>query len=113
VQEIPYDGWDNDCTDGDVLDQDGDGFPGISQEEYEALPSQPDWPNDARDDGKVDCRDDVNEHPNAKDIFPGSTLDTEYDGIDHNCLGDNDFDVDGDGYVARGYEDAFATYLAE
>ena len=36
------------------------------------------------------------------DIFPNAT-DTWYDGVDQDCLGNDDFDQDGDGYVSELY----------
>jgi hypothetical protein len=117
AEEIPYDGWDNDCDDADLLDVDGDGFPGVSREWYEANNTDPDaqpWPANMPDSpDKVDCVDDPAVHPEAKSIFPGSTSEEPYDGIDHDCRADNDFDIDEDGFVARGYEEAFTTYVAE
>jgi len=95
--EIPSDGWDNDCLAGDVVDVDGDGYAGISREVYLELTPDAVWPTDV-DPDQVDCMDDPAQHERAADIHPGAT-DSPYDGIDANCLGDNDFDVDGDGYL--------------
>ena len=57
------------------LDDDGDGF----------------TRDGGGDEGLVDC-DDTNRdiHPGAEEVW--------YDGVDSNCLGDNDFDQDGDGF---------------
>ena len=78
--EIPYDGIDNDCADGDECDVDGDTF---------------------LQDGEVcggnDCDD------TSADFNPDAT-DTPYDGIDHNCDGLDPCDVDGDGYDYAGGE---------
>ncbi|MBT3222282.1 MAG: hypothetical protein HN348_24685 [Proteobacteria bacterium] len=156
--EIPYDGWDNDCDNGEVVDVDGDGYPGITKAQWEENNSATDevWPLGVSED-EVDCRDvrpedleafafvpidpsdtglidtdvlndtDANyepvTHDNAADINPGTTTDAPYDGIDQDCSANNDFDVDGDGYLfAQGtiltetntaIEDAFAAYQAE
>ncbi len=98
AEEIPYDGLDNDCNGQDVLDADGDGFPGISRADYEATTNGV-WPEILPDDpALVDCRDDPNVYPGASQVFPGNA-DRRYDGIDANCGRDNDFDDDDDGYM--------------
>ncbi len=102
ADEIPYDGWDNDCENGDVIDQDGDGFAGIDKEEYLALTSEAKWPSDV-DPDRIDCVDDETVHVDATLIFPGGP-DVPYDGIDSDCAGDNDFDVDGDGFLPDKYD---------
>lgn len=90
-QEIPYDGVDNDCTGSDLIDVDGDDFPGISREDYEALGERP-WPVGARE--TVDCNDeDADIYPGAPEIF--------YDGVDQNCDGLCDYDADQDGFADR------------
>ncbi len=62
--EVPYDGVDNDCLDGDLVDVDGDGF-------------------DGADVGGVDCDDtDDAVHPDAAEV-PG-------DGVDNDCNPDSD-----------------------
>lgn len=96
--EIPYDGIDNDCDGYDLVDVDGDGFPGITRAEYEAkFPGVP-WPAGVAD-GPVDCADDPAKIPQAAQIWPGKPSDQPYDGIDADCAGDNDFDADGDGQM--------------
>lgn len=98
--EIPYDGIDNNCDAVDVVDMDGDGFPGVIDADYEALePKIPFPPNLI---GKpLDCLDDPS-RPEAATVHPPPN-DTElpYDGIDSDCDRSNDFDVDGDGWLAR------------
>ena len=107
--ETPYDGLDNDCRGGDLLDVDGDRYPGITRAEYEALPLHEPWPSGLRDE--LDCHDlpiegfpagfEANVHPGAPEIW--------YDGIDGNCAGDDDFDQDGDGFAAAEH----ATFYTE
>jgi len=103
ADEIPYDGWDNDCEGGDVIDLDGDGFAGISKEEYLALTDEAEWPTDV-DPDLIDCRDDPDVHADAAQIFPTNPNDIPYDGIDSDCRGDNDFDVDLDGFLPDTYD---------
>jgi hypothetical protein len=104
LDEIPYDGLDNDCIGGDVVDADGDGFPGISLEDWQATkpPDWVTWPASVVDDpALVDCVDDPQSETfaNAAQIFPGNTNDVPYDGVDSNCDQINDFDADRDGYM--------------
>ena len=57
--EVPYDGWDNDCSGGDLVDVDGDGVPGILKADWEARNTderRADWPGGAQTDD-IDCRD--------------------------------------------------------
>ena len=94
LEEVPYDGIDNDCGgDGDLIDVDGDTYPGVAAADYPG-----EYP--ARFEGRpVDCVDDPALHPSAGEIFPGSGGEVPYDGIDSDCDGGNDFDADGDGYM--------------
>jgi len=86
--EIWYDGVDQDC-DGNDADQDGDGA-------------------DADHVGGIDCWDDPGTvpddfavvspewtQPSASEVHPGAP-DTWYDGVDQDCNGRSDFDVDRD-----------------
>ncbi len=115
--EVPYDGVDNDCLDGDLVDQDGDGHAaeivgGDDCDDLEELvaPSVPELPYDGVDNdcdpltsdddldgdgstGDVDC-DDANpdESPDFAEI--------PYDGHDNDCdaaTPDDDLDFDGFG----------------
>lgn len=87
--EIPYDGLDNDCQDGDIVDVDEDDFPGISKADYEALGGEA-WP--LADDVALDCNDnDAAINPDASEIW--------YDGVDQNCDELCDYDEDQDGFA--------------
>ncbi len=107
--EIAYDGLDNDCsfeTDGehDRIDADGDGYPGISRTEWEALGTRHAslWPvNLPSDEASVDCNDDP-EDVLAPRMYPKPLAqEVWYDGVDENCDGLDDFDADQDGFAAR------------
>ena len=70
--DVPYDGIDQDCVDGDLVDVDGDG--------HDGLPA-----------GGDDCDDgDETVHPSAEE--------TPYDGVDQDCDDEDLVDVDGDGW---------------
>lgn len=78
-----YDGIDENCDGANDYDQDGDGY------ETDAYNADPDF-------GGGDCQD-VN-----SDYYPGAP-DVPYDNRDTNCLGDDDWDFDGDGYQTALY----------
>ena len=97
AEEIPYDGWDNDCgrldnePQPDLVDVDGDGYPGILKSEWEQIASSTvSWPGGLRE--TLDCDD------TSADVNP-SAVDRPYDGVDSDCQGDDDYDRDDDGYV--------------
>ena len=119
--EIPYDGADNDCLgDGDLTDVDGDGYDSdrvggedCNDGDPAAYPGAPETCNGRDDDcdgfpttpeeESDDCDNDgfgpgVGGDCDDEDatVYPGAT-DTWYDGVDSDCLGDNDYDADGDG----------------
>lgn len=109
--EVPYDGWDNDCGGGgDQLDIDGDGFAGISQADWVALSHAAGWEGpdlnwpDNLDPNQVDCSDE------EAAVYPGA-VDAPYDGVDSDCLCDQDFDEDNDRFVADNYWAAHLVYL--
>ena len=116
--EVPYDGVDQDCDGGDLVDVDGDGFdaaqvggPDCDDSDPTALPGGIEIPYDGIDQdcslgdlqdvdgdgwlswevGGLDCDDDDAEISPAADDIP-------YDGIDQDCDGDDLVDVDGDGF---------------
>ncbi|MCA9491871.1 MAG: hypothetical protein KC621_18190 [Myxococcales bacterium] len=100
IDEIPYDRIDNDCDiEGlDLFDVDQDGFPGISKEDYEALPGDLPYPTQYTlqngEQKAVDCNDaDKSIYPD-----PSRAIEKFYDGIDGDCQRDNDYDADQDGY---------------
>ena len=99
-EEIPYDRVDQDCDSGrfDLVDVDGDGFPGISKAEWDETTrvygDLAVWPGGLAE--RVDCDD------NDGDVNPG-IVDAPYDGIDQDCAGGDDFDADGDGFASDAY----------
>ena len=94
-EEILYDGWSNNCGIYDDIDGDDDGYPGVDRDEYLATYEHAVWPPDVQN--QQDCDDaDATINPGVDDA--------PYDAIDADCAGDNDFDLDKDGYAA--------TYLA-
>lgn len=103
--EVPYDGVDNDCDGFDLVDVDGDTYPGIAQADWVPAHEGVEWPTAVKAD-PVDCNDD------DRTVFPGKSTDTPYDGIDANCDCSNDFDQDGDGDMPPGNEAAYADYTA-
>ena len=92
-----YDGIDSNCDEKDDFDADEDGFASDNYiEEYSSygglLPT-------------TDC-DDHDETTNTD-----NTSDTLYDGIDSDCDAQNDFDADGDTYIATVEEAIAGGYL--
>jgi len=80
-----YDGIDQDCAGDNDHDADGDGYVDPA---YNSLAG-------GTAPGMDDCDDTVaTTYPTAPEVW--------YDDVDANCLGDNDFDQDGDGYVRLG-----------
>jgi hypothetical protein len=77
AEEVAYDGIDQDCEGGDLVDRDEDGYQAVEA-------------------GGPDCNDfDADSHPGGKEI--------PYDGVDQNCDDWNDNDYDLDGYEAMGH----------
>lgn len=121
--ELPYDGVDSDCDKEDLVDVDLDGYPGIGAEAYAALGSTVPYPPKYVD-LPLDCADDPAVEPEAAFIHPDPShaIEVPYDGLDSDCQKDNDFDVDGDGFmpdavtidgVSQSIDDAFPAYLAQ
>ncbi|NCG18836.1 MAG: hypothetical protein GWP91_07470 [Rhodobacterales bacterium] len=109
LEEIPYDGIDNNCDGSDLVDVDGDSYPGLLKSEWTPLNDGVEWPTGVRAD-VVDCADDPNIIAEAQNIFPDKVSDLPYDGLDSDCAGDNDYDVDVDGDMPPGYESDYAAY---
>jgi hypothetical protein len=110
--EIPYDGLDNDCSGGDLLDVDGDGYAGISLADWEAQDLDTDnvtWNFNLPGD-LVDCADDPETEPLASAIYPNNSNEKPYDGVDSNCDQENDFDLDDDGVMPDEYPAAAGGY---
>ncbi|MSQ00557.1 MAG: hypothetical protein EXR71_01530 [Myxococcales bacterium] len=104
VQEVWYDGIDQNCDENDG-DQDGDGY--VVAGYVEADPGNPIHVEGAY--GVDDCWDDLADIPPGYDATNGmaqpsaaavhpDAIETWYDGVDQDCAGNDDFDQDGDGY---------------
>ena len=128
MDEIPYDGRDNDCAgDGDLNDVDGDGYIGTSaggddcndgnpdahpdaeEECYDAVDDDCDGvaqgykTNDCDEDGYEDRGEDATDcDPSDPEINPGAE-EIWYDGVDQDCDGESDYDADGDGDASSTY----------
>lgn len=124
--EVPYNGVDEDCSGSDLSDVDGDGFngpsgigsdcddavsytypgaPEIDDNEDNDCDGQVDENLDTTDDDKDgyseatgDCND------TRKDVHPGA-IEIPYNGIDEDCSGADETDVDGDSYPGGGGSD--------
>lgn len=126
-REIPYDRIDQDCDPArvDLVDVDGDTFPGISRAEWDAITRESGdpagWPAGVVDgntavgkDANFDCDDDPagddasDNIPDAANVNPKSK-EAYGDGIDQDCSCldtkgvCDDYDSDGDGYVIDAY----------
>lgn len=91
-EEVPYNGIDDNCdpSDGDG-DRDLDGY--WASNYYDLVVASGGTPMDVHPDVSGDCDD------NDDTIRPGA-FENWYDGIDSDCDGRNDCDLDGDGYEA-------------
>ncbi len=84
--DLAYDGIDSDCSGNDDYDQDGDGY---VPDEFEGLATTYVTGSGALPGG--DCDDaDASIYMGAKDSW--------YDGVDSDCMGDDDYDQDVDGH---------------
>ena len=101
AEDLPYDGIDANCDGLDDFDADADGFIPIEYVGIQTL--------GLRNTGSLpggDCLDDPSLESQtlaASFIFPGAD-DEWYDGIDADCIGDSDFDADGDGFESSNHE---------
>jgi len=114
IVDEPYDGIDNDCSGADNVDVDGDGFPGITQTDWNAnfaatwgdKLTQAAWPGTVL--FEWDCLDaDNGGAVPANAIFPNNPSDTPYNDIDEDCGQDNDFDADGDKFASFEHAEAY------
>lgn len=115
ADEVPYDGIDQDCADGDLTDVDGDGFDGgpagddCDDEDADASPSQPETyydgvdndcdPDTVDDDQDGDGDPDPGDCDDLDPTVSSATPEVYYDGIDNDCDAatvDDDQDHDGD-----------------
>ena len=102
IEDTPYNGVDEDCAGNDDYDLDNDGFydssitpvykPTMYAEETTGLAVE------------GDCDDD------DPSVYTGAP-DTFYDGIDHDCMGNDDFDKDFDGFVQDVHVGQVTTYV--
>jgi len=116
--EIPCDGIDNDCLDGDLTDADGDGYDCVEQggddcddSEASIHPGADDTCGDGFDmdcDGAEECDCDADGHDGEQCAgddcddsdaasYPGAEEQC-CDGVDQDCDGDDLLDCDGDGF---------------
>jgi hypothetical protein len=86
-----YDGIDQDCDGLDVIDSDGDTYPGKLETEWTAQHANLTYPAGLVQE--IDCDDTVDS------TYPGSGAELPYDGVDGNCDGKDDWDFDEDGVV--------------
>ncbi len=94
-----YDGIDADCQLDDDYDQDADGY---VLDEHEGVATEGVDGSGALPGG--DCDDELpGVNPDGSDVA--------YDGVDADCGGDDDYDQDGDGYVADEYQGLATDYV--
>ncbi|MDG1480954.1 MAG: MopE-related protein [Myxococcota bacterium] len=93
VEEVWYDGIDADCAGDDDYDADTDGY---VPDSYFGLTTAGVDGTGLLADGDCDDTD--------SGIYP-TAVDTWYDGTDTDCVGNNDYDADADGYVSDEFVD--------
>lgn len=98
--DVAYDGEDTSCDGGDDYDQDGDGY---VLDEYVGLATL--YVDTSGGGAGGECDDE-----NAG-VNPG-IQDVEYDGVDADCAGNDDYDLDADGYVLDEYHLLPTTYVS-
>jgi len=122
VTEIYYNGIDDNC-DISVGDQDGDAdSDGYWADDYTArVTDNGASPLPIPSGAEGDCWDDPDltppgfdaingkAQPGAADVSPAAA-ESWYDGVDQDCVGDSDFDADGDGYFYDGLPDRTGRY---
>jgi hypothetical protein len=104
AQDPPYDGVDSDCRGNHDYDLDGDGFAeaGADVEALEAYEAA-----SGLTAQRGDCLD------TNTTVYPDAPGEEPYDGVDTDCDGANDFDVDEDGFVAPANDSALARSALE
>jgi hypothetical protein len=90
-----YDGFDYDCVGNDDYDQDGDGE---RSDDYAAAATRqgPTTVVAIGANPNTDCVD-------TSTAYNTGATDTWYDGLDHDCVGNDDYDADGDGDRSDSY----------
>ncbi len=117
--DVFYDGIDTDCAGNNDFDQDGDGYYDADYEaafdayvdhffpEYANAGGPPEWGPGGQDGAQpgdcLDAPDPLRPNADPAEVHPGAP-DAFYDGIDTDCTYDNDYDADGDGFIAEGYD---------
>ena len=104
AQDEPYDGVDSDCKGNHDYDLDSDGFTAADADEGELAAYETASGLSAQ---RGDCVD------TNLTVYPGAAGDVPYDGVDTDCDGANDFDADGDGFVAPEDDSALALAALE
>jgi hypothetical protein len=86
--ERPYNGLDDDCSAATPDDDlDGDGFRSVHRGGLDCDDTPDPFPDDAL--------------PTGASVYPGAP-EVHYDGVDQNCIPLDEYDADGDGFVASG-----------
>ena len=94
-----YDGIDTNCDGNDDFDKDSDGF---ASKDHEYGPTM--YADGTGSLEATDCDD------NAEDVNP-DIVDAWYDGVDSDCMGEDDYDQDGDTYYDENLVPAYGETL--